>query len=163
LLVAARADIGRIAITRKETDVAAQVTAVLTALGMEGNANISFVAEDGVLALADATRVRQIIRNLVTNAVRYGGQIIDLAAIRRNGSVVVTVTDDGPGVPEERRESIFEPYERAHTANSQPASVGLGLTVSRQLARLMGGDLIYRSGSRGSSFELSIPAVETNT
>ncbi len=160
LLVAARADIGRIAITREETNVGEQVTAVLTALSMEGNTNISFSAPDGVLALADATRLRQIIRNLLTNAVRYGGRGIDLEVLSRNGSVVVTVTDDGPGIPEERRESIFEPYERAHTANSQPASVGLGLTVSRQLARLMGGDLIYRSGARGSSFELSLPAFE---
>ena len=158
LLVAARADIGKITITSRETHVGQQVAAVLTALGMDNNASISVITDDGARALADATRVRQIIRNLLTNAIRYGGNEIELAVRRSNGSVLITVTDDGPGVPEERRESIFEPYERAHAVSTQPASVGLGLTVSRQLARLMGGDLTYRSESRGSSFELSLPA-----
>lgn len=160
LLVAARADIGRIAISRRETHVGQQVTAVLAALGVDDSTNVSVSsnAEEDDRALADATRVRQIIRNLLTNAIRYGGSEVDLKVRRRNGSVLVTVTDDGPGVPEERRESIFEPYERAHTVSTQPASVGLGLTVSRQLARLMGGDLTYESGPDGSSFELSLPA-----
>ena len=159
LLVAARADIGKIAISSRETNIGEQVTAVLTALGMNDNAGISFSATDDICALADAPRVRQIIRNLLTNATRYGGDGIDLTVHRSNGSVLVTVTDDGPGVPEERRESIFEPYQRAHAATAHPASVGLGLTVSRQLARLMDGDLIYRFGPGGSSFELSLPAL----
>jgi PAS domain S-box-containing protein len=158
LLVAARADIGKVTITSRETHVGQQVAAVLAALGMDGNASISVYADDGARALADATRVRQIIRNLLTNAVRYGGARIELAVRDSNDSVLITVTDNGPGIPEERRESIFEPYERAHAESTQPASVGLGLTVSRQLARLMGGDLTYRSGSSGSSFELSLPA-----
>ncbi|MGZ8753652.1 MAG: ATP-binding protein, partial [Acidimicrobiia bacterium] len=71
---------------------------------------------------------------------------------------VITVNDDGPGIPEDKRESVFQPYERAHSEGTQPASVGLGLTVSRQLARLMDGDLIYREGTSGSSFELSLPS-----
>jgi PAS domain S-box-containing protein len=158
LLVAARADIGKITITSRETHIGQQVAAVLAALGMNDNASISVNTDDGARALADATRVRQIIRNLLTNAIRYGGNEIELAVRCTNGSVLITVTDDGPGVPEERRESIFEPYEKAHAVSTQPASVGLGLTVSRQLARLMGGDLTYRSGSRGSSFELVLPA-----
>ena len=158
LLVAARADIGKISLSTKETHVGQQIAAVLAALGMDDNRSITVQSDDSVMALADATRVRQIIRNLVTNALRYGGSAIDLAVRRHNGSVLVTVTDDGPGVPEERRESIFEPYERAHTVSTQPASVGLGLTVSRQLARLMGGDLTYQAGPAGSSFELSLPA-----
>jgi PAS domain S-box-containing protein len=160
LLVAARADIGKIVISAAETVIDTQVEAVLTALGPTGSANISVLSDSGARAMADESRVRQIIRNLVTNAIRYGGDQIELAVGRRNGSVTVTVTDDGPGIPEERWESIFEPYERAHSTGSQPASVGLGLTVSRQLAHLMGGDLTYRHGPQGSSFELSLPASQ---
>jgi PAS domain S-box-containing protein len=158
LLVAARADIGRIVINREETQIDEQIRAVLTTLGLADDTHISVLSDVGARALADEARVRQIIRNLVTNAVRYGGNQIELAVGRRNGSVTVTVTDDGPGIPEERRDAIFEPYERAHAVDSQPASVGLGLTVSRQLAHLMGGDLTYQLGPRGSSFELSLPA-----
>ncbi|MDR9451866.1 MAG: PAS domain-containing sensor histidine kinase, partial [Acidimicrobiia bacterium] len=160
LLVAARADIGKIAISKKETHVGRQISAVLAALGMNDSTSIIVRCGEDDRALADATRVRQIIRNLLTNAFRYGGDQIELSVHRNDGSVLVTVTDDGPGVPVERRESIFEPYERAHTVSTQPASVGLGLTVSRQLARLMGGDLTYAAGSSGSSFELSLPAYD---
>lgn len=162
LLVAARADIGRIVISQRETSIDDQVEAVLAALGLVEGTHIKVLSDGAARALADETRVRQIIRNLVTNAIRYGGNEIELAVGRRNGSVTVTVSDDGPGIPEQRRESIFEPYERAHAAGSQPASVGLGLTVSRQLAHLMGGDLTYQPGPRGSSFELSLPAYSTD-
>ena len=158
LLVAARADIGKIAICKMETHVGQQIDAVLAALGMNDSTRITVRSGEDDRALADATRVRQIIRNLLTNAYRYGGNKIELSVHRNDGTVLVTVADDGPGVPVERRESIFEPYERAHTVSTQPASVGLGLTVSRQLARLMGGDLTYTAGSSGSSFELSLPA-----
>lgn len=64
---------------------------------------------------------------------------------------------------EEERERIFEPYQRAHDVVSQPASVGLGLTISRQLARIMGGDLAYRWTGEESCFEFSLPAAVTPT
>ena len=160
LLVAARAEIGRIAITPKAVHLAEEVDVVLAALGVGDTGRVSVEVDNTARAWADAARLRQILRNLVTNAVRYGGSGISLEVGRRNGTVFVAVSDDGPGVPEELRELIFEPYERAHTVSTQPASVGLGLTVSRQLARLMHGDLIYRVGAAGSLFELSLPAYD---
>jgi signal transduction histidine kinase len=63
-------------------------------------------------------------------------------------------------LPESEWERIFEPYERAHDTPTQPASIGLGLTVSRQLARLMGGDLTYESDGSSSVFKLVLPALE---
>ncbi len=113
---------------------------------------------DEVAAWADPARARQIIRNLLTNAVRYGGESIRVRSARHNGKVLVSVMDDGPGIPEEQREAIFEPYHRAHRLGTQPESVGLGLTVSRQLARLMAGDLTYRFDGDRSIFELVLPA-----
>jgi len=70
----------------------------------------------------------------------------------------VRVVDDGPGIPADRRERIFEPFERAERAGT-PGSVGLGLTVSRQLARLQGGELAYHHPGAESVFELVVPAV----
>lgn len=158
LLVAARADIGKVTISARDIDICEQVDAVVAALGLDPEENIHIEQAPEARAWADAARVRQIIRNLLTNALRYGGRHLELRVQGKNGSVFVTVSDDGPGVPEEQRESIFEPYERAHTISSQPASVGLGLTVSRQLARLMGGDLVYQPTETGSTFELALPA-----
>ncbi len=159
LLVAARADIGKVSIVARAVDITEEADTVMAALGSDRAGIITVHAAEPAHAWADASRVRQIIRNLVTNAIRYGGDTVDLSVAQRNGSILVTVSDDGPGIPKERRETIFQPYERAHSEGSQPASVGLGLTVSRQLARLMGGDLTYRYAEGRSCFELALPAA----
>jgi len=108
------------------------------------------------VALADPIRFRQIVRNLVTNAIRYGGDEIQISMSRKGDRVAVCVADDGPGVPEEDRERIFEAYHRAHSSAGQPGSVGLGLTVSRTLAELMGGSLSYSKNGL-STFVLDLP------
>jgi signal transduction histidine kinase len=160
LLVAARADIGRLAVHPVNMDLVEAVEAVLAALSP---AAVQDVVADMVptMASADPTRVRQIIRNLVTNAVRYGGPRVTIESGGDGETVFVRVRDDGPGVPAGLRERIFDPYESAHDPAGQPGSVGLGLTVSRKLARLMGGDLTYRYEDATSVFELRLPAAPT--
>jgi signal transduction histidine kinase len=79
---------------------------------------------------------------------------------RQNGSVLMAVGDNGPGVPAGERERIFDPYYSAHAPGSQPSSVGLGLTVSRQLAQLMGGSLTYTYRNGLSVFEVALAAAE---
>lgn len=69
------------------------------------------------------------------------------------------VADNGVGLPNDEWETIFEPYYRSHQRPGQPDSVGIGLTVARQLARRMGGDLAYRVEGGHSLFELTLPAV----
>jgi PAS domain S-box-containing protein len=157
LLVAARADIGKVAVHIVPMDVAASVDAVLSALPERNGALIRSDLRQ-VSAMADPTRVRQIIRNLVTNAIRYGGNTIWVSSGERDSGVFVRVHDDGPGIPPEKQEQIFEPYESVHEAVGTPGSVGLGLTISRTLARLMGGDLTYQIAD-GSLFELKLPAA----
>jgi signal transduction histidine kinase len=106
---------------------------------------------------ADPTRTRQIVRNLLTNALRYGGTEVVIEARSDDAVTVLSVRDDGVGLPQSEWTRIFEPYQRAHDRPTQPASIGLGLTVSRQLARAMGGDLTYRASETGSVFELTLP------
>jgi signal transduction histidine kinase len=67
------------------------------------------------------------------------------------------VIDNGIGVPPEEQEAIFEPYRRAHNSPSLTASMGLGLSISRQLAQLMDGDLTYRRDPGKSIFALTLP------
>ena len=68
------------------------------------------------------------------------------------------VRDNGDGIPDELRDKVFEPYERAHVVVGVTGSVGLGLTISRQLARLMGGDLTYSRDGAITVFRLSLLA-----
>jgi two-component system sensor histidine kinase ChiS len=108
---------------------------------------------------ADPLRFRQIVRNLLTNASRYGGDEIWLEVEDRDANVVVTVVDNGAGVPRTLEQRIFEAYERGnHGQVAQPGSVGLGLAVSRRLAGLMNGSLEYRRVDGQTRFELSLPA-----
>ena len=159
LLVAARVDIGLVGVLSEPVDLKAEAQAASLALST-GRGAIRLPHETAV-ALGDRLRVRQILRNLLANALRYGGLEVTVEIEPSDRVVRVTVADDGPGIPLSDREHLFEPYFHG-IATTQPASIGLGLTVSRQLARLMGGDVIYREKPRGSVFELILPTEVGN-
>ena len=159
LLVAARADIGKVSVVTETVDVTAQVQTVVAAVP-EGQ-RVQLEMWEPIWVQADPVRLRQIIRNLVTNALRYGGRQVRVAASVSGPRTLVAVSDDGPGIPEDRREAIFLPYERAHDLSGQPSSVGLGLTVSRKLARLMGGELTYSYRPGESCFLLELVSAPT--
>ena len=71
---------------------------------------------------------------------------------------MLQVGDNGPGVPRSEWERIFQPYHRLNQPTTQTESVGIGLSVARQLAQLMSGDLTYRHERGWSIFELTLPA-----
>lgn len=108
-------------------------------------------------AFGDRLRTRQIIRNLISNASRYGGDTIRVELFDTDEHAVLQVIDDGAGVPEDKVGRIFEPYGRAHQPPSDHGATGLGLSVSRRLARLMNGDLSYRRVEGETVFELKLP------
>jgi signal transduction histidine kinase len=105
----------------------------------------------------DLIRVRQILRNLVSNAARYGGSTLAVVVGQRAGLFTVEVRDDGDGVSAGMIEAIFDPYGRAHERPGRTDSVGLGLTVTRELATLMGGDVRYFRDGHWTVFELELP------
>ncbi|MDH3247347.1 MAG: HAMP domain-containing histidine kinase [Acidimicrobiia bacterium] len=157
LLVAARADIGTLAVRPERLDVMATVEALTSpSLAFAGSDPLPIIG-DAPYAFADGVRFRQVLRNLLTNARRYGGENVYVEVGSRGKLVTVTVVDDGEGVPDDRIEAIFEPYERAHAEPTQPGSVGLGLSVARQLTRMMGGDLGYSRIDGTTRFEMSVP------
>jgi signal transduction histidine kinase len=158
LLVASRADFGNLSIRPEEIDVRDQVERVLEGLreSTPTNKTISISGEN-MSAWADPLRVRQIIRNLVTNAVKYGGDQIVVAVREDDESATVVVADNGIGIDATEEKLIFERYYRSAQSPTQPGSVGIGLAVSRQLAEMMGGRLRYVPGGAQHSFELSLP------
>lgn len=158
LLVAARADLTGLVVELSPIDVAADIQAVLEHLP-EVVIHVDLPARPAE-ALGDPVRVRQIMRNLIVNARRYGGPNVEVGVCGKNGFVTIQVRDNGERIPEDEWESIFDPYQRSHHQKGQPASVGLGLTVSRMLARRMDGDLTYRYEDNQSVFELVLPTAD---
>lgn len=160
LLVAARVKIDTLRVTRVPVDLRAQLVQVLGSLR---GASIDDLAIDGepMIALGDPGRIRQILRNLLTNAVRYGGDNVEIRVSLDGSTVILQVRDDGLGVSEEDQGAIFEAYHQAHSASSSPGSVGIGLTVSRSLARIMDGDLTYRYEDGTSIFEMVLASCQT--
>jgi signal transduction histidine kinase len=106
----------------------------------------------------DAQRVRQILINVLTNAIRHSpdGDTVTVRTDVTDQQLRFTVIDHGPGIPAEEQSHIFEAFHRAGTSDER--GTGLGLTLSRQLALLLGGDLTVESHlGEGASFILNIP------
>ena len=113
-----------------------------------------------VEANTDAAKVRQIMLNLLSNAVKFthsGGIIVDASV--ENGMFRIAVQDTGMGIPANELVRIFEPFRQVGDVYTRKSTgTGLGLSVSRQLARLLGGDVtVVRSGKEGSVFEVRLP------
>ena len=158
LLVAARSDIGRVSISYEAVDLGGEARRAMESSGIQG----TFRGDPG-FAYADPARVRQILRNLLTNAKRYGGPDVRFDFAESAGWTEVVVADNGDGVPRDKREAIFQSYESAHQPSSQVKSVGLGLYISRNLARAMGGDLEYVYDGTWSHFRLRLPSAPEST
>lgn len=160
LLVAARAEIDAVHVNQFPIDLQANVAQVVEVLPDHQRLRVLVMSGKPKLrASADPVRVRQIIRNLISNAIRYGGNDVSVDFVDSGNQVSVVVSDNGTEVPLEEQDRIFSPYHIAHVAGTQPASVGLGLSVSRQLAELMGGTLNYSFRTGLSTFELRLPAA----
>lgn len=160
LLVAARAELGQLSVVSVPIDVHAQVAQVI-----EGRSRslrpvrIPDRPPTPIKAVGDPERVRQILRNLTANAERYGGDEISVDVVENRTAVQVRVCDNGVGLSTEQRERVFERYYRASPESGQPGSVGIGLTISRDLARMMGGDLYYDYQNGLSTFTLDLVKV----
>ena len=118
---------------------------------------------DHLAVRADPEKVRQILINLISNSVKFtppGGRI-DVRCQQAADRVLIQVTDTGIGIPPDRLESVFEPFVQIHrTLTESAGGIGLGLAISRDLARGMGGELTAESVQGvGSTFTLSLPAA----
>ena len=155
LLVVYRDNLSQVSVSLQEFDVTKEVERVLEVVDYPIDIK---VLEGSPRILADPRRTRQILRNLITNAMRYGGEAIQVTIDKAADRVEVKVQDSGKPIPDADVERIFRAYERGK-GPSHAASVGLGLNVSRRLARLMDGDLTYRHEGGWSEFVLSLPSA----
>jgi signal transduction histidine kinase len=102
------------------------------------------------------------VRNLVDNAVTHAGSRVELRLDSHDGHVVLDVMDDGPGVPDDEREQVFERFHRGDPARTRGApGTGLGLAIARSLAERAGGQLELLEGGPGARFRLTLPLLSS--
>jgi heavy metal sensor kinase len=169
LLTFARGSMGRAAVCRETIDLhglAEEVAAQLGVLAEEKEQSVTMHAQGTPLAIGDPIGVRQAVMNLVDNAIKYtpaGGQI----AIRvwdTTTSAVLEVSDNGPGIPTEARQRIFDRFYRADSAGSvgSVGGFGLGLSIAKWSVEASGGQLRLESPDHaGSTFRVTLPLASS--
>jgi signal transduction histidine kinase len=158
---------GRIQLTLEDLPVHlafAEVTGALQPLVKKKSQTLQQYASPELVVRADGTRFRQILMNLLGNAIKFTpeGGTIALSARRLDGFVRIDVSDSGPGIPAEEKQRIFEAFHRLRQSDKSTEGTGLGLTITRSLVELLGGhlDLESQPGS-GSCFYFTLPSAST--
>jgi signal transduction histidine kinase len=167
LLDLARSDAGRLTIRPEPTGAASLIEDAARAM----RAQIDSRGQDLHLEIepdlpsveADRDRIRQVLVNLLTNANEYcpQGARIEVKARRAGADIEIDVIDDGPGIPAEQLEHIFERFTRGDAGETQRVGgTGLGLAISKSLVELHGGTIaVVSEPGRGSTFYIRLPAI----
>jgi len=123
--------------------------------------NLQLMPHPPVEGWWDEFRIEQVVVNLLTNALRYGGGgAVEVSVHQEGCHAVIDVRDHGKGIAPDFIERIFEPYERG-AKSGEPKGLGLGLYISRQLATSHGGQLTASSApGQGATFSLTLPCTE---
>jgi signal transduction histidine kinase len=123
---------------------------------------VTDLADDALVAMR-SEHLRQIILNLLDNAVKYGpsGQTVAVSAESHRGVVQISVRDEGPGIRTEERDQVWTAYFRGSSPEARASGgTGIGLTIVRDLARQYGGDVWLDSTGPGSNFVVELPCIE---
>ncbi|MBP2029269.1 signal transduction histidine kinase [Methanohalophilus levihalophilus] len=115
---------------------------------------------------ADETKTKQILYNLLSNAIKFTGEngIIKIAAHKSDNNAVISISDNGIGIPEEKLEEIFLPFRQLQEYRNRTYSgIGLGLTLVKEMVELQGGTIkVDSKPGKGSTFTFTIPIVPAN-
>jgi signal transduction histidine kinase len=166
LLDLSRVDAGQLRVEREPVDLGSVVGMLareIEHLAAGTGHEIATLVDDDVWCLGDDARILQIGRALATNAMTHtpAGTTVTLRARRRVDRAELVVEDDGPGIPPSQRESVFGRFYRVE--GGMASGSGLGLSIARELARLMGGDVRLASLSGPTSFVVDLPGAPMPT
>ncbi|HVR31403.1 MAG TPA: PAS domain S-box protein [Acidimicrobiia bacterium] len=160
LLVAARAEMGALTVQLSAVDPIRQIRDVIGHLPHSATVSVEHHLTDVPAVMADPLRLRQILRNLVNNAIRYGGERVRVDTVTTPERIAIRISDDGQGVSPELAEAIFAPFFSAHDRSGQPDSLGLGLSVVRTLTEAMGGVVGLSTEEGWTVFTVSLPRAD---
>jgi signal transduction histidine kinase len=154
---------GQIQLQRSPSDLDFLAKQVLISFEEEARRKqitLSLTSDEAVMGNWDATRLMQVISNLVSNALKYGKNGPVFLEIRKNSSTqsaTLLVRDNGVGIPKGMKDKVFERFERGNGRLST-SGLGLGLYISRQIAEAHGGRLSFESEvDKGSTFTVTLP------
>ncbi len=157
LLTAARADANALTIHPREVSIQAEVAEIVRFVELM---RVEVVVDcDDAIVVIDPERFRQVLRNLLVNARKHGGSRIKVRGVSKDGSYVCTVIDDGPGVPAHVQERLFSRFVHTGEGPAIMDSVGLGLSIVRELCRLMGCEVSYRRVRGETWFSVTMPVA----
>ena len=160
VLVIPRLEVNRLPLEPELFDLGDLIEDVALLVFPSGEKKTSLVSlPDGVRVFADRRRGPQVMRNLMENARKYGGDQIMIEGFVMGDQYLVIISDNGPGVPDEETRRVFENFEQLSKGDTREAlGIGLGLPIARRLARAMGGDVWYeRRFPTGARFCYSLP------
>ena len=147
---------GRMQLTIEPLNLVLTVKGALEAAPPPDTTTVDIAVSSELEVMADAIRLEQIFTNLLTNAYRYGGDHVMFDAHCEGGAVIVTVSDNGSGVPPELTPRLFEPFTRDLAANSHGGS-GIGLALCQRLVEALDGGICYEPAQpHGSSFRIHL-------
>ena len=163
LLTAAQIEASGVEPARHRLDIAGLVTASVRhhQNGVD-EITVRLPAGIALTGIGDELRVRQILRNLLSNAERYGGPTIEIEADRTENRVRIRVIDDGEGITEGDAARVFEAFVHGVSERREATSAGLGLYTSRHLAELMGGAVTYERIDGLTVFQLTLEAAPSD-
>ena len=162
LLTTARLAAGQLRFEPEDVDATEEVEGLVGPFRRNG-ADISTEVADGTVHV-DRLRQRQVLRNLISNATKYGGPHITLRGRVDGHWYEWTIADDGEGVPPELEERLFQRFIHQHNFQQAVAGgVGLGLSIVKSLAEGMGGSVTYEKTSGEVRFIVRVPLAVTET
>jgi signal transduction histidine kinase len=149
-------------VRREEVDLDQVAVAAAGTLGANTELQVHTTDINPVRVIGDPDRLMRLVRNLTDNAGRHAVSTVWLATSVQGEEAVLTVADDGPGVPAGEAERIFERFVRLDESRARDTGgAGLGLAVARAIARDHGGSLVMKDkGERGATFEIRLPAAD---
>jgi len=163
VLDTSRIEAGTFSYRFSDVDLAALVRdSIATASVGQDEVPLNAIVREVPLVRGDPGRLRQVVGNLIDNAVKYSptGIAVEVDVRQFNGAVVVTVSDHGPGISTEDQRLIFEKFGRASGGSSKPGT-GLGLYIARSIAEAHGGTVdVSSQPGHGATFTLTVPRVE---
>ncbi len=171
ILDLSKIEAGGLSISTEPVDVAAVLAEIKATLdpmaSRQGIAvNVEAIPSDLPMVSVDRTRFVQILMNFGSNAIKYNrpsGTVTCAVTTLRPGSVRVTVRDTGTGIPAEKQEKLFQPFQRAGQETGPIEGTGIGLVITKRLAEMMGGGVGFRSVSGdGSQFWVDVPIHDSD-
>ena len=165
ILDLSKIEAGRMELAKESLAVDAifsEVLSVMRPLGDRKSHTLTQRVQPAMVVRADATRLRQVLMNLLGNAIKFtpDGGFIELNAFTVRGDVRIEVRDSGPGIPPEEQKRIFEAFYRLRESGTHTEGTGLGLAITHRLVELHGGDLTLESElGHGSCFYFTLPAA----